>query len=138
MQLAPAWHLGKDNAVRANPYELRRLRTRRKLTERTLHVECPQYDQVDQTTARAIAVMALPEAAIGGCGYINVKGPRWRYEFKTKELNTSIRRRWGNRTGMVQNPVEKVQAGCFYDTTRKLWAVPRSYSAREVIKFPAP
>lgn len=135
MQSSP-WFLGKDNAVKANPYEMRQLRTKRHLTDRTLHVECPQYDSVDQQTARVIAVMALPDAVIGGCGKINVRGKRWHYEFDTKTLNKDTARRGFNRMGIVQNPLEKVAAGSFYDTTRQLWAVPQNYGVRETIKFP--
>lgn len=136
MQVGSSWHIGKDNSLIVNPYELRQLKGRRKLTDRTLHVECPQYDKVDQKTARAIAVLAMPDAAIGNCGYINVRGQRWHYEFKVKDLNRSIQKKWGRRTGMVQSPMEKQLAGCYYDTTRQLWQVPSSFGKRETIKFP--
>jgi len=137
MQVAPSWSIGKDNALGVNPYEMRRLKGRKHLTDRTLHVECPNYPVMDQKSAKIVATLALSDAAIGGCGIINVKGPRWNYEFKVRDLNGGIRRRFGNRVGMVQNPLEKQMAGCFYDQTRKLWAVPQRYSVKETIRFPA-
>jgi len=138
MQAAPAWDIGKDNTLRVNPYEMRRLKTKRHPTERTLHVECPNYPEMDQRSAHIVAKLALSDAAIGGCSIINVKGPRWNYEFRVDDLNGRIKKQWSkHRVGMFQNPVEKQIAGCFYDTTRKLWAVPQRYSVKETIKFPA-
>jgi hypothetical protein len=69
----------------------------------------------------------------------------WHYEFKTHELNNRIKKKWGGRTryGMVQNPLETVLAGSFYDESKKLYQVPRSdpdtfpRNVRETVKFPA-
>lgn len=132
------WNLGKDNFVKANPGEMRKLKTKRHLTERTLHLECKNL-KMEPWNARAIAIMHLSDAVIGGCGYINVRGPRWHYEFKTKDLNNEVRsRRIGRRMGMPMNPIEKISAGAFYDETRKLWQVPGGYETRETLRFPAP
>lgn len=136
-----SWKIGRDNFVKGNPYEFRRLRGRHHLTDRTLHIECPNYPEMDVRSARAIAVMALSDAAIGKCGKILVKGPRWKYEFDTKTLNLGVQKktfggRLLSRTGtMHQNPIERVLAGSFYDETRQIWAVPRSYNVRERIVF---
>lgn len=131
------WAIGKDNRVQANPYEMRRLKTRRRLTDRTLFIECPNYPVMDAQSAKLIAVYALSDAAIGGCGKIVVRGPRWHFEFDVAALNGGIKRRWGGRMGILHNPREKQAAGCFFDATRKLWQVPTGYKPREVIKFPA-
>lgn len=136
MNQLPTWQIGKDNQVRGSPFELRRLRRKVHLTDRTLHVECPQYPVMDAHIARAIAVLALSDAVIGRCGKILVKGPRWRYEFDTKGLNNFILARCGGRMGLVQNPIERQQAGSFYDTMRGLWQVPVSYGVRERKTFP--
>jgi len=139
MRFAPSWHIGKDNQVTVSPYEMRRLKTRAHSTERTLHVECPNYPEMDRRSAHIIAKLALSDAAIGGCSIINVKGPRWHYEFRVADLDARIKRRWGKeRVGIFQNPAEKQLAGCTYDVTRKIWAVPQRYSIKETIKFPTP
>ena len=135
--VGPGWNIGKDNNVRIGTGEMRQLKTRRHLTDRTLHLECPNY-KVTQDTAKAIAVMHLSDAIIGGCSYINVRALRCNFEFKVRELNSGIQSKWGNRTGIFQNPLEKIQAGCFYDETRKLWQVPTGFGggARETLAFP--
>ena len=123
--------------MRGNPFEMRRLRGRRTLTDRTLHVECPNYPDVDARSAEAVAKMAISDAVIGGCGKILVKGPKWKYEFDTNALNDKVgTKTFGGRiparVGMMfQNPLEKVVAGSFYDETKALWTVPRSYNVRE-------
>jgi hypothetical protein len=81
--------------------------------------------------------MRLSDAAIGGCGKIVVRGKVWHYDFNTRDLNNAIKRRWGRRSGIVQNPLETVLSGSYYDTSRQLWAVPQGYGAKETIKFPA-
>lgn len=137
MQVSPSWDIGKDNTLRVNPHEMRRLKTKKHPTDRTLHVECPNYPVMDRKSAHIVATAALSDAVIGRCSIINVKGPRWNYEFRVDDLNGRIKKRWGERRGMFQNPIEKQIAGCHYDTTRKLWAVPQMYSVKETIRFPA-
>lgn len=138
MKLGPEWKIGKDNSLTVNPYEMRQLKTRAKLTDRTLHVECPKDAPVmDAATAKMIAVMAMPNAVIGRCSKINVRGPRWHYEFDVRTLNGGIQRQWGRRTGMVQNPLEQQLAGCFFDETRQLFQVPPSYNVRERVRLTA-
>ncbi len=68
MNQLPAWSIGKDNRVRENPYEWRQLRTRRRLTDRTMHIECPNYPVMDRPNAKMVAVLALSDAVIGHCG----------------------------------------------------------------------
>ena len=116
------WNINKDNVVQANPYEWKRLKARRHLTDKTLHVECPNYKEIDQRSARHIAELAHGSAVIGGCGKILVKGPRWQYEFDTKSLNGEGKW-WGQRSGMIQNPLELQRAGCSFDESKKLWQV---------------
>lgn len=131
----PGWSISKDNQIRANPYEFRQLKTRRRLTGRTLNVECPNYPDVDQASARMIAELAKASAVIGHCGYITVKGPRWKYEFNVLDINGKGKW-WGQRVGgMMQNPIEMQMAGSSYDTSRPLWSVPQSFNVRERITF---
>lgn len=131
MRLGPSWQIKKDNELVVNPYEMRRLKNKTRLTDRTLHIECPKDAPVmDAATAKMIAVMALPNAAIGKCSKINVRGSRWHYEFDVKSLNTGIQRKWGRRTGMAINPLEQQVAGAFFDETRQLYQVPREYNVR--------
>ncbi len=127
----------KNNQVISNPMEMTELKSRRRLTDRTLHVECPNFKVMNSATARLIAQYRITDAVIGGCGYILVKGPRWQYEFGTKDLNNLARRMYGRRTGIREHPLETIAAGSFYDETKKLWAVPGKFgTARETIKFP--
>ena len=136
MKLLPEWSISKDNVVRANPYEFRQLKTRRRLTGRTLNVECPNYPDVDQASARMIAESAKASAVIAGCGYIVVKGPRWKYEFSLADINGQKGEWWGRREGgMMQNPLEMQMSGSSYDTSRPLWPVPQSFNLREKITF---
>lgn len=138
MNQLPGWSIGKDNKVRANPYEMRQLKTKRRLTGRTLNVECPNYPDVDQASARMIAEMAKASAVIAGCGYIMVKGPRWKYEFSLADINGQKGEWWGRRGGgMMQNPKEMQMAGSSFDTSRKVWTVPQSFNVREKITFSA-
>ena len=127
----------KHNEVISNPYEMTQLKSRRHLTDRTLHLECPNFPIMDAATAKLIAVYRLSDAAIGGCGRILVKGPRWQYEFDTKRLNNAIRRKWGRRSGVVESPFETKVMGSYYDETRQLWQVPAGFNKRETITFPA-
>lgn len=138
MHLGPNWQIHKDNELTVNPFEMRQLKTRAKLTDRTLHVECPKDAPVmDAVTAKLIATMAMPNAVIGKCSKINVRGPRWHYEFDVARLNGSIVRKWGDRPGMFQNPLEQQLAGCFFDETKNLFQVPQSYNVRERVKLTA-
>jgi hypothetical protein len=131
------WQIGKDNRVTPSVVENRQLRAPRQLTDRTLFIECPHFPVCDAKTAKLIAAMRLSDAAIGGCGKIVVRGKVWHYDFNTRDLNNAIKRRWGRRSGIVQNPLETVLSGSYYDTSRQLWAVPQGYGAKETIKFPA-
>lgn len=136
MNQLPAWSIGKDNQVRGSPYEWRQLRTKYHLTGRTAFVECPNYKDVDQASARLIAETAKSSAVIGGCSYIVVRGPRWKYEFNVRDINGQGEW-WGQREGMFQNPLELQQAGCFFDAVRKLWQVPSGFGeVRERKVFP--
>ena len=130
------WHIGKDNQVVANPFEWRKLKTRRYLTDRTAFIECPQYPEMNAESARLIATYYLSDAVIGKCGKVVVRGRRWHYEFDTITLNSGIKKQWRGRSGMLQNPIEKQLAGAFYDVTRKLYTVPENYNVRETLKFP--
>ncbi len=135
MNQLPGWSIGKDNKVKASPYELRQLRGKYRPTGRTFFVECPNYPDIDQTSARIIAELAKSGAVIGGCSYIVVRGPRWKHEFNVQDINGKGKW-WGKRPGMVQNPIEMQQAGSFFDTTRQLYQVPTSYNVREKKVFP--
>lgn len=137
MNQLPAWSIGKDNEIRANPYELRQLGTKRRLTGKTLNVECPNYPDVDQASARMIAELAKASAVIGGCSYIVVKGPRWKYEFSMADINGNKGEWWAKRPagGMFQNPIEMQMAGSSFDTSRPLWPVPKSFNVREKVTF---
>ncbi len=135
MNQLPGWSIGKDNKVKASPYELRQLKGKYRPTGRTLFVECPNYQDVDQTSARIIAEFAKSSAKIGGCSYIVVKGPRWRHEFNLMDL-TGEGKWWGKRPGMVENPLDLQQAGSFFDTTQQLHQVPPSFNVREKKVFP--
>ena len=126
----------KDNRVITNPMEMTRLKSRRRLTDRTLHVECPNFPVMTAKTARLIAQFRITDAAIGGCGYILVKGPRWQYEFKTLDLNRHAQSMYGQRSGIREHPLETIAAGSFYDEIKGLYQVPLKYNVRETIKFP--
>lgn len=127
--------IGKDNSVRLDARELRALKETRKVGPRNLIVEAAGVKENLQ--AKAIAVLHLPDAAMGGCGTIIVKSGFYKWQFDVKELNRGIMRRFGRRQGMTLSPVEKQIGGAFYDTTRQLWAVPQNYNVRETVKFGA-
>jgi len=131
------WAIHSDNRLTTSAAEFHKLKAPRALRDRTLFIECPNFPVMDAKTARFIAVSRLSDAAIGGCDKIVVRGKVWHYDFKTAEINQSIRKKFGRRTGMVQNPLETVCAGSFYDESRKLWSVPQKYEVKETIKFPA-
>ena len=136
MQTASTWAIGKDNQIRPGIAEFKKLKPRA-LTDRTLFIECPNSAVMGGQLAKLIAGMKISDALIGRCGIITVRGPRWHYSFKTHELNKEIRKQWGEREGMFQNPIESVQAGNFYDETRTLYQVPTGYPApKATIKFP--
>lgn|SRR5262245_17525342 len=130
------WQISKDNQVKGTADELRTLKPRT-LKDRTLFIECPQFPVMDAKTAHFIAKGYLSNAVIGQCDKIVVRGKVWHYDFNTLDLNNRARMAWGNRSIMVQNPIEMQIAGNFFDETRQLWAVPGCYNVRETIKFPA-
>jgi len=135
------WNIGKDNQLTVNPYELRQLKTRRKLGDRTLNVECPNYQEVDQRSARFVAQMAITTAILGGCSKILVKGKRWRWEFDVRELNGTTGKDkgawWTKRPGMFINPLELQQSGTEFDTTRDLYQVPEKMEEKSTSEIPA-
>ena len=135
MNQLPGYLFGKDNKVSVNPYEMRQLKTKRRLTGRTCFVECPNYNEIDQASAAIIAQMSKDKAVLGGCSYIVVKGPRWKYEFNVRDINGKGKW-WGKRPGVFQGPLEFRQAGSFFDTTRQLYQVPTSFNVRERLAFP--
>lgn len=133
------WQIHSDNRITTSGRELKSLKTpRRIIPDKILFIECPQFPVMDSKTAHFIAAGRLSDAVIGECGKIVVRGKVWHYEYKTLDLNREARRKWGNRTGFVQNPLETVMSGCFYDTTRALWSVPTNFNPpRSTTKFPA-
>ena len=129
------WQIASDNAVTPSLAEWRSLKPRR-LLDRTLFIECPQFPVMDGKTAHFIAAGRLSDAIIGQCDKIVVRGKVWHWDFKTVALNNEAKARYGER-GMFQNPVEtQMVEGNFYDTTRQLYQVPRNYNVRESVKFP--
>lgn len=125
--------IAKDNVVRLDAREVRALKQVRKVGPRNLIIDAAGV--TENLQAKAIAVLHLSDAAIGGCGTIIVRSGFYKWQFDTKELNRGIIERWGRRQGMTLSPMEKQIGGAFYDTTRQLWAVPQNYNVRERVKF---
>ena len=116
--------LGNDE-IAVNPHELRRLRGKRKLTERTLYIEGVN----DERIADLVAMHALRVAVDNHCGWISVKGNYWIREFNVRELNRKIGESPFRHGHGAKSEIEMKMAGgknTYFDTTRKLWAVPKN------------